>query len=74
MAISVEVHRKFDNSVVPSRYSRSIIIVFRVVIVNSRGERVLDTLIRIDDPMMIMVKPGKRQAILETGNTRGPEL
>jgi hypothetical protein len=36
-----------------------------VVIVNDRGEKVMDTMIKVEDPMLIMVKPGKKQAIVE---------
>ena len=34
----------------------------------------LDTFIRVEDPMMIMVKPGKKQAIVEAMSTQGPSL
>jgi hypothetical protein len=36
-----------------------------VVIVNERGEKVMDTMVKVEDPMMIMIKPGKKQAIVE---------
>lgn len=55
MSISVEAYRMFDNSVRPAR----------VVVVNEKGERVLDTMIKVEDTMMVMVKPGKKAAILE---------
>ena len=52
----------FDNSVRPAR----------VVLVNDRGEIVLDSMIRVEDSMMVMVKPGKKTAILEDAKARGP--
>lgn len=38
---------------------------YRVVIVNESGEKVMDTMVKVEDPMMIMIKPGKKQAIVE---------
>ncbi len=32
---------------------------------NAKGESVLDTMINVGDTMMVMVKPGKKQAIME---------
>jgi len=52
----------FDNSVRPAR----------VVLVNTLGEIVFDSMIRIDDTMMVMVKPGKKAAIVEAVKARGP--
>ena len=37
------------------------------------GEVVLDTLIKIETPM-VMVKPGKKTALFEISNSRGPSL
>jgi hypothetical protein len=62
LGVSVEIYRMFDNSVRPAR----------VVLVNDRGEIVLDTMIRVEDSMMVMVKPGKKTAILEDAKARGP--
>lgn len=39
---------------------------------NARGEKVLDTMIKVEDPMLIMVKPGKKQAIVEAMGKCGP--
>jgi len=41
--------------------------------VNEAGEVVLDTLIKIETPM-VMVKPGKKTALFEISNSRGPSL
>ena len=41
---------------------------------NVRGEKVLDTMIKVEDPMMIMVKPGKKQAIVEAMAKCGPSV
>ena len=41
---------------------------------NMRGEKVLDTMIKVEDPMMIMVKPGKKQAIVEAMVKCGPAV
>lgn len=54
VAISVEIHRTFDHASKPSR----------VVIVNSQGQRLLDTLVKIEDEMMVIVKPGKKSTML----------
>lgn len=40
---------------------------------NEAGEIVLDTLIKIETPM-VMVKPGKKTALFEISNARGPPL
>ena len=50
LALSVEIYRMFDNTVRPAR----------VVIVNEHGEKVIDTMIKVEDTMMVMVKPGKK--------------
>jgi hypothetical protein len=41
---------------------------FRVVIVNSQGQRLLDTLVKIEEEMMVIVKPGKKSNMLYLGN------
>ena len=32
----------------------------------------MDTMVKVEDPMMIMIKPGKKQAILEAMSKMGP--
>lgn len=47
-----------------------------MVIVNTRGERVLDTLIQVQvhGQPLIMTKQGKKSSILEVANVKGPSL
>jgi hypothetical protein len=37
------------------------------------GERVIDTLIRVEDERMMVVKPGKKTVIMKEGQERGAE-
>ena len=32
----------------------------------------MDTMVKVEDPMMIMIKPGKKQAIVEAMSKMGP--
>ena len=32
----------------------------------------MDTMVKVEDPMMIMIKPGKKQAIVEAMSKSGP--
>lgn len=45
-----------------------------MIIVNEQGEIVLDTLIKVDDTMMLMVKPGKKTALVELAKSKGPSI
>lgn len=45
----------------------------RVVLLNEEGERVLDTLIKIEDTL-VHVKQGLKQDLLNLSKAKGPEL
>lgn len=42
-------------------------LIFRLVILNDKGQRIIDTLINVDDKK-ILIKPGKRLILKNIGN------
>lgn len=68
----METYSKFDNTKIASRLV-AFVYIYRITLVNERGERVLDTLIKVDDSM-IAVKSGLRTQLKNLAKVKGPAI